>query len=153
MSKVYHIRRQQVMPVTIETAWDFFSNPKNLESITIPGISFRIISNHHGNHMYAGQLIEYRLKPLWGIDMYWMTEITHATQPHFFVDEQRFGPYRLWHHQHHFKAVEGGVEMTDIVHYKLPLWFLGSMANHLFIKKRLEAIFDFRYKKIQELFG
>lgn len=153
MSKVYNIRRQQVMPVTLETAWDFFSNPHNLEAITIPGVSFRIISNHHGHHMYAGQVIEYRLKPLLGIPMYWMTEITHVEQPHFFVDEQRFGPYRLWHHQHHFKEVEGGVEMTDIVHYKLPFWFLGSIVNSLFIKKKLEDIFDFRYQKITELFS
>lgn len=141
------------MPVTLEQAWDFFSNPVNLEAITIPGMSFKIISSHHGPHMYAGQVIEYRLKPLLGISMYWMTEITHVEQPHFFVDEQRFGPYSLWHHQHQFKEVAGGVEMTDIVHYKLPLWFIGSMANTLFVKKRLEAIFDYRHKKIAELFG
>lgn len=153
MSKVYNIRRQQVIPVTLEKAWDFFSNPKNLEAITIPGMRFRIISNHHGNHMYAGQVIEYRLQPLWGISMYWMTEITHVEQPYFFVDEQRFGPYRLWHHQHHFKAVEGGVEMTDIIHYKLPYWFLGNIANRLLVRKKLDDIFDFRYKKIKELFG
>lgn len=153
MSKVYNIRRQQVIPVTLEVAWDFFSNPENLEAISIPGMGITIISSHHGKSVYAGQVIEYRLKPLLGIDMYWMTEITHVEAPHFFVDEQRFGPYRLWHHQHHFKEVEGGVEMTDIIHYKLPYWFLGHMAHTLFVNKKLNAIFDFRFKKIAELFG
>ncbi len=82
-----------------------------------------------------------------------MTEITHVQEQQMFIDEQRYGPYSLWHHQHHFKSVDGGVEMTDIVHYKLPLWFLGDMANALFIKKQLEQIFNFRSNKVKELFG
>ncbi|MBC7934806.1 MAG: SRPBCC family protein [Rhizobacter sp.] len=153
MSKVYSIKRVQVMPVDITVAWDFFSDPRNLEAITGGGMDFRIISSHHGEEMYSGQIIEYSLKPLLGIKMYWMTEITHVEQHRFFVDNQRFGPYSLWHHQHHFKAVEGGIEMTDIVHYKLPLWFLGDIAHALFVKKILNDIFDFRYKKVEELFN
>jgi ligand-binding SRPBCC domain-containing protein len=153
MSKVYSIKTIQNIPVPLDTAWDFFSSPANLEEITPVDINFNIISQYHGNKMYAGQVIEYKLKPLLGIPFYWMTEITHLADKSFFVDEQRFGPYRLWHHQHHFKAIAGGVEMTDIVHYKLPFWFLGDMAHRLFLKRRLKNIFDYRYKVIEQKFG
>jgi ligand-binding SRPBCC domain-containing protein len=153
MSKVYSIKTIQNIPVPLDTAWDFFSSPANLEEITPVDINFNIISQYHGNKMYAGQVIEYKLKPLLGIPLYWMTEITHLADKSFFVDEQRFGPYRLWHHQHHFKAIAGGVEMTDIVHYKLPFWFLGDMAHRLFLKRRLKNIFDYRYKVIEQKFG
>ena len=103
--------------------------------------------------MYPGQVIEYKVHPILGIPLYWMTEITHVVQHKYFVDEQRFGPYELWHHQHHFKEVPGGVEMTDHVHYKLPFWFLGDIANVLFVKKQLKGIFDYRFKKVVEMFG
>lgn len=103
--------------------------------------------------MYAGQIIEYKVKPVLGIPLYWMTEITHVEEHQFFVDEQRFGPYSLWHHQHHFKQVEGGVEMTDIVHYKLPFWFLGDIAHALFVKRQLKQIFDHRYLVVEQLFS
>ena len=116
-------------------------------------MGFKIISQHHGEKMYAGQIIEYKVRPLLGIHLYWMTEITHVEDQKYFVDEQRFGPYNMWHHQHHFKPIDGGVEMTDIVHYKNPLWFLGDIANALFVKKQLEEIFEFRYQKVAELFG
>ena len=141
------------MPVTLEHAWDFFSDPANLSKITPPHMEFRIISKHHGERMYAGQVIEYRVKPLPGIPLYWMTEITHVEDKKFFVDEQRFGPYSLWHHQHHFKEVEGGVEMTDLVHYKIPFWILGDIANTLFVRKQLDSIFRYRYQAVEQLFG
>jgi ligand-binding SRPBCC domain-containing protein len=102
--------------------------------------------------MYAGQIIEYKVSPVLGIPLYWMTEITHVAQHKFFVDEQRFGPYSMWHHQHHFKEVPGGVEMTDIVHYKLPFWFLGDIANSVFVKKQLNDIFDYRFKAVEKIF-
>ena len=103
--------------------------------------------------MYPGQIIEYKVKPVLGIPLYWMTEITHVEHKKYFIDEQRFGPYSLWHHQHHFKEVANGVEMTDIVHYKIPFWFLGDIANTLMVKKQLKQIFDFRYKKAAEIFN
>jgi ligand-binding SRPBCC domain-containing protein len=115
-------------------------------------MGFYIISKHHGAKMYPGQIIEYTVKPLFGIPLYWMTEITHVEEGKYFVDEQRFGPYSLWHHQHHFREVPGGVEMTDIVHYKIPLWILGDIANALFVRQQLQGIFDYRYKKVEELF-
>ena len=152
MSKVYHLKTVQKMPVGLDEAWDFFSNPKNLQSITPGELGFKIISKYHGDTMYAGQLIEYIVKPLMGIPLYWMTEITHVADKKYFVDEQRYGPYRLWHHQHHFKEVNGFVEMTDIIHYKLPYWFLGDIANWLFVRKQLKEIFDYRFKKVEALF-
>lgn len=153
MSKVYSLKTVQNIPVSIDKAWDFFSSPANLQAITPANLGFKIISKHHGEKMYAGQVIEYKVSPLLGIPLYWMTEITHVEYKKYFVDEQRYGPYSMWHHQHHFKVIDGGVEMTDIVHYKLPLWFLGDMANGLFVKKQLQQIFDYRFKKVEELFG
>ncbi len=153
MSKVYSLKTVQSIPVGLETAWEFFSSPKNLKEITPDNLGFNILSKYHGATMYAGQIIEYKVSPVLGIPIYWMTEITHVVDKAYFVDEQRFGPYSMWHHQHHFKAIDGGVQMTDIVHYKLPLFFLGDIAHALFVQKQLAQIFDYRYKKVQELFG
>ena len=152
MSKVYSLKTVQKIPLSLELAWDFFSNPQNLATITPDNMGFKTISKHHGHTMYAGQVIEYKVSPLFGIPLYWMTEITHVADKKYFVDEHRYGPYSMWHHQHHFKVIEGGVEMTDIVHYKLPLWFLGDIANSFFVKKQLQQIFDYRFKKVEELF-
>lgn len=150
---VHSIKSIQKIPASLEQAWDFFSNPAKLEMITTADMGFSIISKHHGETMYAGQIIEYNVKPIAGIPLYWMTEITHVIPQQYFVDEQRFGPYSMWHHQHHFKAIEGGVEMTDIVHYKIPYGFIGGWANSMFIKKKLQTIFAFRVQKIEEIFG
>jgi len=150
---VYSLQRIQRIPVEQTVAWSFFSDPSNLEAITPKAMDFKVISKYQGNKMYPGQIIEYKVKPLLGIPVYWMTEITHVVENKFFVDEQRFGPYSFWHHQHHFKPIDGGVEMTDIVHYKNPFWILGDLANSLFVKRKLEEIFDFRYKVVEERFG
>ena len=149
----HSIKTIQKIPISLDKAWDFFSNPANLQAITPDNMGFKVISQHHGDIMYAGQIIEYTVKPVLGIPLYWMTEITQVKDKAYFIDEQRFGPYTLWHHQHHFKAIEGGVEMTDIIHYKNPGWFFGILANELFVKKQLQGIFDYRYKKTEELFG
>jgi ligand-binding SRPBCC domain-containing protein len=149
----HSVKTVQKIPISLERAWDFFSNPANLQAITPGNMGFKIISKNHGNKMYAGQIIEYTVKPLLGIPVYWMTEITQVKNREYFIDEQRFGPYKLWHHQHHFKEIPGGVEMTDIIHYKNPLWFIGKIANALFIKKKLTGIFEYRYKKVEEMFG
>jgi ligand-binding SRPBCC domain-containing protein len=149
----FSLKTVQKIPVSIETAWDFFSNPANLQAITPSNLGFQILSKHHGTKMYPGQIIEYSVKPILGIPIYWMTEITHVKDHHYFIDEQRFGPYALWHHQHHFKVIDGGVEMTDIVHYRNPLGFLGNIANTLMVKNQLQQIFSFRIQKVEELFG
>ncbi len=150
MSKAFTIQTVQHLPIGIDQAWEFFSNPANLQQITPSRLGFSIISSHHGEKMYPGQIIEYNVKPVLGIPLYWMTEITHVSDKKYFIDEQRFGPYALWHHQHHFKEVANGVEMTDIVHYKLPLGILGRIAHSLFVKKQLKEIFDYRYKVVAE---
>ena len=152
MSKVYTIHTEQFIPISLTEAWDFFSSPANLAKITPAKMGFNIISKFHGEKMYPGQIIEYTVKPILNIPLYWMTEITHVQEGAYFVDEQRFGPYTMWHHQHHFEEVEGGVLMTDLIHYKAPLGFLGDVAVALFIKKQLEGIFVFRKKKVEELF-
>ncbi|MFT3677804.1 MAG: SRPBCC family protein [Chitinophagaceae bacterium] len=150
---VYSLKAVQQLPVSIDQAWDFFSSPANLQLITPPEMGFTVISLYHGPRIYPGQIIEYKLKPLLGIPVYWMTEITHVQDKAFFVDEQRFGPYSLWHHQHHFRTIDRGVEMTDIVHYKLPLAFVGRLMHWLLVRKKLERIFQYRHSKIEELLG
>ena len=153
MSKVYSIKFVQNIPVTLAQAWDYFSSPANLAEITPPSFGFIIRSQHHGKKMYPGQIIEYTVKPLLGIPLYWMTEITQVKEGEFFIDEQRFGPFKFWHHQHHFKAIEGGVEMTDILTYGLPLGVLGNIAHAIMVGNKIKAIFTFREKKTNEMFG
>jgi ligand-binding SRPBCC domain-containing protein len=149
----HSIKTVQKIPVSLDRAWDFFSNPANLQAITPGNLGFTIISRYHGEQVYAGQIIEYRVKPVLHIPLYWMTEITQVKDREYFIDEQRRGPYRIWHHQHHFKAIAGGVEMTDIVHYTVPFWIPGRLANTLFVKKQLKKIFDYRFQKVEEILG
>jgi len=153
MSKTYALKLVQKIPCSLDQAWQFFSDPANLTKITPTDFSFKVISKYHGDKMYTGQIIEYKVKPVLGIPVYWMTEITHVKDKEFFVDEQRYGPYSLWHHQHLFNEIEGGVEMTDIVHYKIPFWFIGDIANGLFVRKKLESVFQYRYERVEEMFG
>jgi len=116
-------------------------------------MGFVVTSKHHGEIMYPGQIIRYIVTPVLGIPLKWCTEITHVEDKKYFVDEQRFGPYAFWHHQHHFTAVSGGVLMEDVLNYKVPLGFLGNMVDWLFIKKEVTGIFDYRKKILKERFG
>ena len=150
--KIYNLKRTQVLPLTLQEAWDFFSSPANLEKITPKHMGFQILYKSGGEKMYPGQLIRYIVKGVPFIPMHWVTEITHVHEPTYFVDEQRFGPYSLWHHQHHFKEVEGGVEMTDEVNYAVPLGALGQLANFLFVGREVNAIFNHRYRTLEEFF-
>ncbi|MCS7035897.1 MAG: SRPBCC family protein [Saprospiraceae bacterium] len=151
---VYSLERVQRLPISIEEAWDFFSSPLNLRDITPPYMQFQVLSDPRWvGRMYPGQIITYTVRPVLGIPLFWMTEITHVREGEFFVDEQRIGPYALWHHQHHFRPIEGGVEMTDLVHYRLPLGPLGALAHALFVRRQLEEIFDYRYQVLEKRFG
>lgn len=151
---VHNLKCIQQLPVDLNTAWEFFSSPLNLKEITPPRMGFHVTSDPEFlDKMYPGQIIMYTVKPLAGIPLFWMTEITQVESGRYFVDEQRVGPYSLWHHQHHFKAIPGGVEMTDLVHYRIPLGPLGDLANLLFVRRQLEEIFDFRRKKLESVFG
>ena len=149
---VYKLQKTQFIPVSLDVAWDFFSHPKNLAQMTPDYLNLRFTNELYGDGMYAGQVITYKVRPLLGIPMFWMTEITHVVDRKFFVDEQRFGPYALWHHQHHFNEVEGGVEMTDIVSYMPPFGIIGRMMNWFIIRSQLEGIFKYREKAINEIF-
>jgi len=149
----YCIKSKQRLPISLGEAWDFFSSPRNLSKITPPKMNFRILSNSDSEKMYAGQIITYYVSPLMNIPLYWMTEITHVKNLDYFVDEQRFGPYSLWHHTHKFEAVEGGVEMTDIVHYKLPFGVLGKLVHWLLVRREVEQIFSYRTEVLKKLFG
>jgi len=142
-----------MLPIPIEEAWEFFSSPKNLSKITPAQMGFEILYVSGGEKAYAGQIIRYKIKVLPWVTMHWVTEITHLKEPFHFIDEQRFGPYALWHHQHHFKAVDGGVEMTDEVNYSIPLGFLGRLAHWFFVGREVNRIFDFRFKTLEKLFS
>ncbi len=150
--KIYRLERETILPIPIEQAWDFFSSPKNLKSITPPYMGFDIHSDV-ADKMYPGQIIVYTVTPLMGIPMKWVTEISHVIEGELFVDEQRFGPYSLWHHKHFFKSVPGGTHMVDIVDYKLPFGLLGQIMHPIIVKGKLEEIFTYRTEKMKELFG
>jgi ligand-binding SRPBCC domain-containing protein len=141
----------QLLHITLEHAWNFFSSPGNLNEITPSDMTFHITSEIPDT-MYEGLIITYKVKPMFNIPLNWVTEITHIRAHSYFVDEQRQGPYRLWHHEHHFRAVEGGVLMTDILHYDVGMGILGRLASWLFVDKRIREIFVFREKKLRELF-
>lgn len=143
---------QQFIPISMEEAWAFFSSPANLQLMTPPALNLVPITEIP-EQMYEGMFVTYRVRPLAGIPMTWVTEITHLKHHRYFIDEQRLGPYHIWHHQHHFKAVPGGVEMTDIVDYRVPLGPLGVWLQKLFIGKKVEEIFAYRRKRLIELFG
>ncbi len=151
MSRTYRIKATQILPVSPQKAWDYFSNPNNLQHITPPSMGFTVTSETEEGRIYPGLIIEYRIRPVLGIPLYWMTEITHVRPLEYFVDEQRYGPYSLWHHQHHFNPVAGGVEMTDIVHYRIPLGMLGDLANAVFVRRKLNALFEYRRNIVPQL--
>jgi ligand-binding SRPBCC domain-containing protein len=152
MSKIYSVKFEQALPISLQEAWDFISSPHNLKVITPDYMKFEVTNEAFSENMYPGMVITYKVRPLFNIPLNWCTEITHVNHLHYFVDEQRFGPYSFWHHQHHIKEVDGGVLMTDIVHYKIPFGWLGDIANFLFIKSQLNQIFDYRFKKLNSLF-
>ena len=152
MSKVHHLISVQKLPVTLEKTWKFFSDAHNLLTITPPFLNLKVTNEVFGDEVYAGQIISYKVKPLAGIAVSWTTEINHIVKEKMFVDQQIKGPYKLWRHQHHFKSIEGGTEMTDIVHYRLPFGIFGELA-HPIVRKKLIEIFTYRFDKINEVFG
>lgn len=150
--KIYTLHTKQQLPISVDEAWYFLSDPKNLKVITPDYMGFHIVSGDE-RKMFAGQIIKYIVTPVAGIKIKWVTEITHVQEGEYFVDEQGFGPYALWHHKHFLKPVSGGVEMEDIVDYKLPFGFLGQLVHPILVGPKLEEIFNYRRKKLSELFG
>ena len=150
--KIYTLHKKQNLPISVNQAWDFLSDPRNLKTITPDYMGFHILSGAD-RPMFPGQIIQYIVTPVLGIKTKWVTEITHVKDKEYFVDKQRFGPYSLWHHKHFIKPIEGGVEMEDIVDYKVPMGILGQLVHPILVKPKLEEIFNYRTKKLEELFG
>ena len=142
----------QFIPRPLDEVWHFFSRPENLDAITPEDMSFEILSDIEGVKMYEGMIIRYKVSPIPGVKMNWVTEITHVRDKQYFIDEQRFGPYALWHHQHHFEEVDGGVLMRDILHYKVPFGPIGSIADAIFVNNKVEEIFRYRVKAVERIF-
>jgi len=145
------LKQEQFLPITLDEAWKFFATPKNLNEVTPDDMVFEIISELPDT-MYAGLLINYRLKPMFNIPINWCTEITHIQEKEYFVDEQRKGPYRIWHHEHHFKTVDGGVLMTDILHYDIGWGIFGRIAGKMFVDRKVKSIFEYRNRTLETYF-
>ena len=150
--KIYRFVRNQKIPIDKNEAWKFLSDPNNLKTITPDYMGFDIIEKDN-TKMYSGQIIKYIVTPIFGIKMNWVTEITHVKDFEYFVDEQRFGPYKFWHHKHLIKEIKNGVEMIDILDYALPFGFAGRFFHPIIIKPKLNEIFNYRRNKLIEIFG
>ena len=150
--KLYRLEKSQKLPITIEEGWAFFSNPENLKIITPDYMGFDILDSEN-SRMYSGQIIKYNVTPIFNISMKWVTEISHVNENKQFVDEQRFGPYKFWHHKHIFNEIDGGIEIIDILDYMLPFGVLGRLFHPILVKPKLEEIFDYREQKLKEIFG
>ncbi len=150
--KIFTLQTLQKLPISIDEAWDFFSDPRNLKTITPDYMSFDILAGAD-RPMYPGQLIQYNVTPIAGIPTKWVTEISHVKEKEYFVDEQRFGPYALWHHKHFITPIPGGVKMEDIIDYKLPFGKFGELFHPLLVEPKLKEIFKYRKLKLEALFG
>jgi ligand-binding SRPBCC domain-containing protein len=148
---LHHLSQEQFLPIPADQAWKFFSTPRNLDAITPPDLGFRIV-HCPSERMHEGQIIEYRVKVAPGVWVPWVTEIKAVEEGRSFIDEQRFGPYQFWHHRHAFEKCEGGVKMSDLIHYALPFGPLGGIAHALFVRRKLERIFRFRREELERRF-
>ena len=150
--KIFKLKYSQKLPINLNEAWDFLSSPNNLELITPKSMDFNII-DWDKKKAYPGQIIQYTVRPILGIKINWVTEITQVRDKEFFIDEQRFGPYTFWHHKHFIKEIEGGVIMEDVIHYKPPFGLIGVLLNFLFINSKLNNIFKHRELELIKTFG
>lgn len=150
---IYRIYEELELPASLDEVWEFISRPENLKEITPPYMGFHITTPDLPSTMYPGMMISYKVSPVLGIPLTWVTEITHVEEKAYFVDEQRIGPYSLWHHEHFVEVTEVGVKMTDIVSYKLPLGWVGRLGHRIKVRRQLKEIFLYRRKKLEALFG
>ncbi len=149
---MYQLYRKQHLNCGIDEAWEFFSNPRNLQEITPSYMGFKIKSGAD-RKAYPGQVIRYTVSPLFNIPMEWVTELSQVVEQSYFIDEQRIGPYQFWHHKHFFTATDEGVHMEDVLDYKLPLGIIGKLMHAIYVKNKLKHIFDYRENKLKELFN
>lgn len=150
--RIFTLTETSLIHAEMHEVWNFFSKPENLNELTPSDLQFEILPDQDLHKMYAGMLIHYKISPFSGIKFRWTTEIAQCIEQSYFVDEQRFGPYSLWHHQHHFEKQGDHVLMTDIVNYALPFGIFGRIAHTLFVRKKLAGIFSYRKKRINEIF-
>ena len=149
---IHKLHTKQLLPISIEKAWDFFSSPNNLATITPPDLHFKVMSTLNSKSIFAGMKIDYRVKPLFGIEVKWQTLISEVAEPYHFTDKQLKGPYKLWEHSHTFTTTPNGVMMCDDVTYQLPFGIIGELAHSLFVSKRIEEIFNFRFEVLEKIF-
>ncbi|SHH69692.1 SRPBCC family protein [Winogradskyella jejuensis] len=150
--KIYTLHKKQKLPITLDEAWNFLCNPANLSKLTPPEMNMKIISGAD-RPMYAGQVLQYSVTPLAGIKTKWVSEITQYVDKNYFVDDQLYGPYAFWHHKHFVNKIEGGVEIEDIIDYKVPFGILGQLLHPILVKPKLESIFNYRKEQMEALFG
>jgi ligand-binding SRPBCC domain-containing protein len=150
--KTYLYKTEQFLPTDIGYAWDFFSSPKNLSLITPASLDFKILSQLEDEEIYEGMIIDYTVRPLFGISVRWKTEICAIEKPLYFTDRQLTGPYSVWIHTHTFIEENNGITMIDEVVYQLPLGIIGKIMHALFVKKRIEGIFEYRKLALQKIF-
>ena len=146
-------KTEQWLPISVEAAWKFFSTPNNLALITPPELDFKIQTKLNGEEIFDGMIIDYKVKPLFGIPLHWQTEICRVLKNSLFIDRQIKGPYKVWEHTHTFEKSDSGVLMKDEVIYKLPLGFIGEIAHKITVKDKIEKIFSYRKKILNELFS
>lgn len=149
--KLYQLKVKQLLSISLDDAWSFFSDPGNLPKLTPDWLNLKITSDLP-DEMYEGMIISYKVHPILGIPFNWVTEITSVKEKNFFIDEQRFGPYKFWHHQHHFKEIDKGVEMQDIVSYALPFDPISRPLNKLIVGNKVKKIFEYREEVLKKMF-
>ena len=150
--KIYYFKASQFLSTDINTAWNFFSSAKNLATITPPELGFKILTDLDEKDIYEGMLIDYTVKPLFGIPLHWKTEIQKIEKPFMFMDKQLKGPYKIWEHTHHFTQKEGGVFMEDEVKYQLPFGIIGQLTHSMIVRKKIERIFEYRKMILDKIF-
>jgi ligand-binding SRPBCC domain-containing protein len=151
--RTFEYNTQQLLPIDMNAAWKFFSSPKNLVVITPPSLDFNILSDLNGMEIYTGMIIDYKVKPLFGIPVKWQTEITAVEKPNYFIDTQLKGPYTLWEHHHHFIQKANGILAMDRVRYSLPFGILGDVFHSIVVRRKIESIFEFRRIMLEKIFG
>lgn len=149
---MYYISQSQKLPITLDEAWSFFSNPNNLAKLTPPWMKLTF-DNELPKEMYEGMIITQQLRPIFQIRLRWVTEITTVKEKEYFIDEQRIGPYRFWHHEHRFLEIDGGIEIVDCLHYVMPFGILGRLAHRVSVERKIKEVFKYRYERLEEIFG
>lgn len=149
---MYYLEFSQTVPLSLKKSWDFFSSPSNLALLTPPELHFEMVTPEE-EKMYPGQIISHLIRPVWNFPIEWVTEITQVKELDYFIDEQRFGPYKFWHHEHRFVEVPGGVEIIDKIYYKMPFGIFGKMVHFFKVERDLQIVFSYRHAKLEELFG